>query len=361
MIRNIQFFISGLMMLAGVCDATPERYRTGIVEEAFLYETADFPSCHSATIAETPEGLVAAFFGGTYERHPDVCIYVCRKIADGWTAPVEVANGIQDAETRLPTWNPVLFQIPGGELLLFYKVGPSPSTWEGRLMRSADKGKTWSTPEVLPEGILGPIKNKPVLVGKQRLLCPSSSEGEGWQAHFEITDDWGKTWSKVGPINDRKVYEVIQPTLLQYPEGKLQMLCRSKNAVIAEAWSKDGGQSWSLVQASALPNNNSGIDAVTLQDGRSLLVYNHVKTPQGASKGYRTPLNVAISPDGVHWSAALILEDSPISQYSYPAVIQSSDGMVHIVYTWRREKIKYVKLDPALLTGVPIVNEKWPE
>jgi len=71
-------------------------------------------------------------------------------------------------------------------------------------------------------------------------------------------------------------------------------------------------------------------------------------------------LNVAISKDGKQWYAAVILEDSPISQYSYPSVIQTKDGMVHIVYTWRRERIKHVMIDPNKLKLEPIVDEKWP-
>jgi alpha-L-rhamnosidase len=91
-------------------------------------------------------------------------------------------------------------------------------------------------------------------------------------------------------------------------------------------------------------------------------VYNHVKPadtlPNG--KGARTPLNVAVSYNGKDWKAVLVLEDSPISQYSYPSVIQTRDGMVHIVYTWRRQRIKHVKIDPRKLVGKPIINEKWP-
>jgi alpha-L-rhamnosidase len=132
--------------------------------------------------------------------------------------------------------------------------------------------------------------------------------------------------------------------------------------MINESWSSDGGRTWSPMTASALPNNNSGTDAVTLKDGRQLVVYNHVKPdsslPNG--KGARTPLNVAISKDGKNWEAALILEDSPVSQYSYPSVIQTKDGMVHIVYTWRRERIKHVVIDPSQLKLTPIVNEQWP-
>jgi len=111
-----------------------------------------------------------------------------------------------------------------------------------------------------------------------------------------------------------------------------------------------------------LPNNNSGTDAVTLKNGRQLLVYNHVLPPDSVKngKGARTPLNLAYSLDGKTWYAAAILEDSPISQYSYPSIIQGSDGMVHIVYTWRRERIKYVKVDPSKLIGKKIVNKQWP-
>ncbi len=336
-------------------------WKKGIVEEQFLYDTASFPSCHAGTLAETPEGLVAAFFGGTHERHPDVCIYVCRMVDGKWTDPVEAANGIQNDTLRLPTWNPVLFQVPNGELLLFYKVGPSPSSWWGMLKRSTDHGRSWGEAEKLPDGFLGPIKNKPELLVDGTLICPTSLEGDGgWRVYFETTKDWGKTWEKSDFINDGKMYNIIQPSILKHKDGRLQILCRSKNAVVASAFSSDNGKTWGLVNPSGLPNNNSGTDAVTLKDGRHLVVYNHVKTPMNAPKGHRTPLNVAISDDGKNWFASLILEDSEISQYSYPAVIQSSDGMVHIIYTWRREKMKYVKVDPKKLNKVKIQYEEWP-
>ena len=353
--------ISLLLMMIMIGCNQPVSYKDGIMMEEFIFEEAPFPSCHASTIAETPEGLVTAWFGGTRERHPDVGIWVSRKINSKWTPPVEVANGVINDTLRYPCWNPVLYQIPDGDLMLFYKVGPSPSTWWGMMMKSDDHGKTWDIPQKLPEGYIGPVKNKPVLLDDGNLICPSSKEGDGWKVHFEFTPDFGSTWKTTGPINDTRIYKVIQPAVLNHPNGMLQMLCRSRNAVIGESWSKDYGQTWSLLQASGLPNNNSGIDAVTLADGRHLVVYNHVKTPENAGKGYRTPLNVAVSKDGKNWSAALVLEDSEISQYSYPSVIQSSDGMVHVVYTWRREKIKYVKIDPDELKMKKIVNEKWPD
>jgi alpha-L-rhamnosidase len=304
--------------------------------------------------------LVASWFGGTKERNPDVEIWVSRMVKNKWTKPVSVANGIQNDTLRYPTWNPVLYQVPGGELLLFYKVGPKPSDWKGWVVNSKDAGITWSKPRALPAGFIGPVKNKPVMAGK-KIISPSSTEGDGWKIHFEESADMGKTWKLVGPINDGKTIKAIQPSVLIHKDGRLQMLARSANRAIVQSWSSDNGETWSPLTETSLPNNNSGIDAVTLKDGRQLLVYNHVLPPTGQAKGARTPLNVAVSKNGKEWYAALILEDSPISQYSYPSVVQSKDGMVHIVYTWRRQKIKYVKIDPSKLNLVKIENGVWPK
>lgn len=336
-------------------------YKKGIVRDEFIFDRAPFPESHSATIVETPAGLLAAWFGGTKEGNKDVCIWTSHLVNDQWTTPVKVADGVLNDSVRYPCYNPVLFQVPGGELLLFYKIGPNVAGWTGWMMRSSDHGKTWSPREALPAGFLGPIKNKPILING-KLICPSSTERNGWKVHFEITPDFGRTWYKTDSINDGKIVSAIQPSILQYADGSLQVLCRSRNTTINESWSRDGGKTWSKMTASPLPNNNSGTDAVTLRDGRQLLVYNHVKPapnlPNG--KGARTPLNVAVSTDGKTWHAALVLEDSPVSQYSYPSVIQTSDGLVHIVYTWRREKIRHVVVDPSKLELKEIVNGQWP-
>jgi predicted neuraminidase len=355
----LAMLIFSFLALTGAT-AQSKPWKKGIVEEEFIFNKAPFPSCHAATIAETPKGLVAAWFGGTKERNPDVEIYVSRKINHTWTKPVSVANGIQNDTLRYPTWNPVLYQVPGGNLLLFYKVGPKPSVWKGWMKTSKDNGITWSEAKALPVGYIGPVKNKPVLVANNKLLSPSSTEGDGWKIHFEASNDFGKTWRWIGPINDGKTFNAIQPSILIYKNGKLQILARSRNRAILQSWSSDNGETWSPLEKTSLPNNNSGTDAVTLKDGRQLLVYNHVLPPGNEVKGARTPLNVAVSKDGETWYASLILEDSPISQYSYPSVIQGKDGMIHIVYTWRRQKIKYVKVDPSKLEMIKIVDGKWP-
>ncbi len=330
------------------------KFKSGIVTDEFIFNKTSFPESHAATIAETPKGLVTAWFGGTKERNPDVGIWISRQVNNEWTEPVEVANGKINDTLRYACWNPVLFQIPNGDLLLFYKVGPNVAGWKAFLTRSTDNGVTWGKPQPMPDGFLGPVKNKPVMLDNGDIICPSSKEGNGWTVHFEVSSDQGRTWRMVGPINpDRKIF-AIQPGILVHKDGKLQILCRSKSAAVVESWSADNGKTWSSLTPSSLPNNNSGTDAVTLHDGRHLIVYNHVATPKGAKKGARTPLNVAVSKDGKEWKAALVLEDSPVSQYSYPSVIQSADGMIHIVYTWRRQRVKYVKVDPAKLELVPI-------
>lgn len=358
--------ITGLLMGLLICltglnlQAQSPLWRSGIVTDEFLYEKATFPSCHSATIAETPTGLVAAYFGGTRERHPDVEIYISRQVNGAWLAPVSVANGIQNEKLRLPTWNPVLYQVPGGDLLLFYKIGPKPSEWWGMMRTSKDGGITWSEAKKMPEGAIGPVKNKPVLLSNGNLFCPSSKEGDGWKIHFEVTKDNGQTWRTIGPLAGGEI-NAIQPSILDHGKGKLQILARSRNRAIIESWSQDNGETWSPLAKTTLPNNNSGTDAVTMKDGRHVLVYNHVLPPGDLAKGPRTPLNVSISKDGKNWSAALILEDSPISQYSYPAVIQTADGMLHFIYTWRREKIKHVVVDPSKLKLKKIKNGVWPK
>lgn len=326
-----------------------------IVNAEFVFQEVPFPQCHASTIAESKEGLVAAWFGGTREKNPDVGIWVSRHDGNTWSSPVEVANGVQSEQLRYPCWNPVLHQMPeGGPLLLFYKVGPSPSSWWGMLTQSADAGGHWSTPVKLPERIAGPIKNKPVLLTDGRLLCGSSTEDAGWRVHMEWTNDSGQTWSRTEALNDGREIQAIQPAILVHGGQRLQILCRSRGAgKILAAHSADNGTTWSPLEPIELPNPNSGIDAVTLRDGRHLLVYNH--TPRG-----RSPLNVAVSEDGARWSAALVLEKKPGEEFSYPAVIQTADGLVHITYTWKRQRVKHVTVDPAKLKPRAIVDGQWP-
>ena len=355
-IQKFKLFLS-LLFIVSISNSFAQKQ--GILLEEFVYEKAPFKECHASTIAETSDGLVASWFGGTEEKNKDVEIWISRKIDGKWTSPVSAANGIQNAKLRYPCWNPVLFQVPDGPLQLYYKVGPNPREWWGLMIESNDSGKSWGKPVKLPEGILGPIKNKPVLLSNGILISPTSTEHDGWRVHFEYSKDLGKTWTKSEPINDGKKYNAIQPSVLIHPGDKLQIMARSKEISVLSAWSSDFGKSWTDLEPSGLPNPNSGTDAETLKDGRHLLVYNHVGKKPNKWGGKRSPLNVAISKDGKNWEAALVLEDQP-GEYSYPSVIQTADGKVHIVYTWKRVKVKHVVIDPVKLKTKPIVDGVWP-
>lgn len=325
-----------------------------IVSSEFIYDAGDvpFPSCHASTIIQNGNSMMAAWFGGTAERDPDVGIWISSFEKGKWSKPVEVANGIQHKSKRYPCWNPVLYNT-GKEILLFYKVGPSPSEWWGEMITSDNGGKTWSRPNRLPEDIYGPVKNKPVKLQNSELICPSSTEHDGWRLHMEFTSDNGRTWERTGFLNERKI-GAIQPSILFHEGGKIQLVCRSRSSLILTAFSDDNGRTWTELSSAGLPNPNSGLDAVTLADGRHLMVYNHIKDG-------RHSLNVAVSGDGLKWEAAALLEnEAPGNEFSYPAVIQSDDGLVHITYTWKRKLIRHVVLDPRKITSKPIVESVWP-
>jgi predicted neuraminidase len=342
-LRLVVVALSFLLPIAPA--AWPEERRTPVVLSEPVFEQAPFPSAHASTVVEAHDGLLAAWFGGTDEGEPDVGIWVARRGAAGWSAPVEVADGRQPDGSRHPCWNPVLFQPSRGPLVLFYKVGPSPRDWWGLARTSSDGGRSWSAAVRLPDGILGPIRAKPLELPGGDVLAGSSTEHAGWVVHVER---WTPpslvspaAWRKSAPLNDPKAFEAIQPTILPHGGRRLQALCRSRQKVITEAWSEDGGTTWGPMAATALPNPSAGIDGLRLQDGRFLLVSNPTATG-------RHRLEVAVSADGKAWRRAVLLEDSP-GEYSYPAAVQSRDGLVHVTYTWKRRRIQHVVLDPAAI------------
>jgi len=325
-------------------------------EFIFAQNLPNAPFSHAPTIAETSSGLVVAWFAGTHENSPDTKIFISRigRNQKSWTIPTVVAEG-KDEKGPVACWNPVLFKQKNGPLFLFYKTGKNPKNWKGMFKISFDGGKTWNQSNYLPDGILGPTKNKPIELDDGTILCPSSTQSsEEWKIFIELIRPQSinelllkNKWIIIGPLNERRTF-VIQPTLLNLGGGKILLLARNKQTnpflrqSIMEAQSKDNGVTWSQLKPSGLPNPNSGIDAVTLKDGRCVLVYNPTRIK-------RTPLDVAVSVDqGETWVHYLRLENGS-GEYSYPSVIQTADGMVHIVYTWQRRKIKHVVINPKLI------------
>jgi predicted neuraminidase len=333
-----------LSILALVSICLPAAINAGkepeVVLEEFVYEEAPFPSCHASSLVEVAPGhIIATWFGGTDEGEEDVGIWIAHRENDAWTPPENLAQ-----HEGVPCWNPVLWKDnQSGQVLLFYKAGPSPMTWTGLVRRSDDDGRTWAEAEMLPAGILGPIRAKPFQLEDGTLICGSSVESwRAWGARCEITKDLGKSWDITNPINlEDNLYGVIQPTLFRTGPESLRMLLRTRSGKIGQADSSDNGMSWTQAHLIDLPNPSAGIDAVNMQDGRVALIYN--PTSRGRGK-----LNIGVSEDnGETWPVQVELENTDGMEFSYPAMIVLQDGRLATTYTWDRKKIKFAILDPS--------------
>ena len=321
------------------------------VDRLLVNDPATTPSCHAATVVATERYVLVAWFGGTQEKAADTQIWVARRGVD---APVGVGFDTprQITDEPEPVWNPVLAQH-GTSLILWYRVGPSPSTWRSRLLLSPDGGVTWSEPQDLDTDLLGPIKNKPVRVG-DHWLAPSSTEADGWRAVIERTHvDAPAGPGSVYLLSDPDNLGAIQPTILElFPSGNapgtLIALCRTKAGVVARADSSDGGQTWSSLRPTALANPNSGIDGVMVDNVTAALVFNPTGTRNGQWGGRRSPLVIGTS-DGAldDWRQRLVLEDDD-GEFSYPSIIRDGDQL-HVVYTWRRTHIAYWRISADFL------------
>ena len=345
----MKWFVGGTIVAINVCEVLMRSLflfvvawvacvADPVVSQGFVFEKAPFPACHSATLTETKEGkILCAWMGGTQEGNRDVAIWMSVKEKDGWKAPKIIAD-----VNGMPCWNPVLFTMPSGEVLLFYKTGPFPQMWSASMKVSKDGGMSWMGEQELPAGIIGPAKNRPLLMSDGRLLCGSSIETwQRWGCYIDTTDDLGKSWKKSAPINvEMQLYGIIQPALFQTKEGHVKLFARSRQiGEICTALSKDGGVTWSNAKTTGIANPNSSIDVLKLSDGKVLLAYND-------SKKGRTPLVLALSTnDGESFKNVHTIEMGS-GEFSYPCLIETSDHMVHISYTWNRTKIKHVILDP---------------
>ncbi len=315
-----------------------------ILSSEYVFNNPPFKACHASTLVEIGGGkIMCAWFGGSHEGNEDVKIWASVKSKDTWSEPKIIASGEENGQSS-PCWNPVLFKTKAGLLMLFYKVGKNPRTWWGELKTSKDDGLTWSKAVRLPNGFLGPIKNKPIQLNNGDILYPSSTESldeKVWNIHLEKSDSKGKNLKKIN-INNGE-FGVIQPSILTYGNQRLQLLSRSRQNVVVSCWSEDNGKSWGALHALNLPNPNSGTDAVSLKDGTQLLVYNPLTAGKDWWEG-RSVLKLAVSKNGIDWKDIYTLEDHQKGEYSYPSIIQGSDGQVHISYTSDRSKIKYVTL-----------------
>ena len=250
-----------------------------------------FRQCHASSVALLPDGCTgAAWFGGTQEKADDVAIWFSKRRKVEWTEPKKIADA-----PEIPCWNPVLF-CDGNRTLLFYKVGKEISRWQTMIKESFDGGKSWIRSENIP-------------VDREKM------KGEG----------------------------IIQPTVWQSTDGNVHLLMRSSEGVLYRSDSPDGGKTFMPAKKTQIPNNNSGIDAVRMEDGRIVLVYN----PVSGNWAARSPICFAVSEDGGEtFGEPQILDYVPCdkneerAEFSYPAIVSKGND-VFLTYTWKRETIAF--------------------
>lgn len=305
------------------------------------YIFSPFPgleNAHASTVLPLDNGdVLAAWFGGKREGDDSVEIWLSRRTADGWSAPVVVSE-----KDDVPHWNPVLHQRLDGTIILYYKYGKEIPFWQTRYVESPDGGVTWSAPkELVPgddSGGRGPVKNKCLRLDDGTLLAPASTEQHRrFMAFIDVSHDDGYTWQRC-ELMERPRYKgayvgLIQPTLWQSDEG-VHCLMRSSKGALYRSDSFDGGRTWQKPRRTRMPNNNSGVDCDRDEKGRLWLVCN----PVAENWGVRHPLTLFVSLDnGKHFTEIMKLEAGN-GEFSYPAIVCKGNKL-YITYTYLRKKI----------------------
>jgi predicted neuraminidase len=301
---------------------------------------SDRPFAHCATLADLGSaGLMACWMGGAYETAPNVCLLASQLPVGAvqWTEPQVIAE-----VPGCSMGQPLMLVRPNGDLWFFYDVILK-EDWRFAvpyLKKSMDGGKTWSEP-VLMFDYPGLMLRSRAHVLENRIIIPAYDENT-WQSRMIISDDDGANWRLTEPMQSPNGN--IHPNLVPLSDGRLLCYLRTggKGGVIWRSESADGGETWSELTATSLPNPNSGIDLLRLASRRMALAYNPSAT-------LRTPISVALTEgDNEDWRWVQIIEDE-YAEISYPTLAQTTDGVIHLVYTYRRENIHYARFDEAWL------------
>ncbi len=314
-----------------------------VVNQEFIFgEDRPFSQCHASTIESLGNGeYILSWFAGSHEKNDDVGIWLSKGKPENWSPPKLLAKVRND-----PHWNPVLFNAPDGRLYLYFKVGKEIDDWETWVQYSENKGESWSKPKELVEGDRGgrgPVRNHILVLSDGTWLAPASIEkNKVWNAFVDRSTDAGKTWTATDTLElDRKLVVgegVIQPALWESKEGHVHMLLRTSAGKIGRSDSFDHGKTWSPLELTDLPNNNSGIDVAQIDENTLALAYN----PVGENWGARYPMQIAVSFDnGKTWPMTKVVEQGEgKNEFSYPSLIYE-DGYLVLCYTWNREKVAF--------------------
>jgi predicted neuraminidase len=324
-------------------DAPPKSY----VREALLVPGDAYPSIHGSSVVELDNGeLLITWFAGSRERAPDTQIYSMRYSTSSNTyAPANVvvrrnekAEGAFWADKTVG--NTILYQDDDKILWLFYNAVMVRSGWSGALINyvtSHDNGRNWSPPKRFATVIGNLVKNPPLRLSSNSFLVPCYTEFLSHKSYVcKVTHENGKIVAK---SCDAQVPAegLIQPALVRTKSADIVMTLRDRSKQgVHLSRSLDGGETWSNPAQVGLPNPDSAIATITLDDGRILLAYNH-------SSEKRTPLSLAVSEDnGRSFMRMRDVEDGS-GEFSYPSLLQSRDALIHLIYTYKRGQQRTLK------------------
>jgi predicted neuraminidase len=335
------------------------------VEEAYLEKV--FRSSHAANLVKLQNGDILCFwFSGTREGDSNVAIVTSRlaKGSQQWSKAIEI-----DHQEGRSFQNPIAFQLPDGRLWLLHTsqaAGEGQTNAEVLYLTSDDAGQTWTTPQPLFTQPGSFVRQPPVLLGQKDWLLPmyytpSRNITDGAESHYsaiKLTNDGGKHWKecKVPQSNG-----LVQPSVVRLANGHFLSFFRSRYADFIYQSTSENGCEWTVPTPTHLPNNNSSIQAVMLQDGSLAITFNNnssglTRDKTGVSP--RKPLSIALSTDGGKswpWVRDIDTGSSPREQkkfqdwtheeYSYPSLLQDANGQINVGYTYNREAIKVVRFD----------------
>jgi predicted neuraminidase len=329
-----------------------------VCREEFVASQPTTPFTHVSSLCELGDGKLAAVWcGGSREGARDVAVWFAMRgllTNDAWSTPRPLVTRASAAQETFrfvrKVGNPLLVSEKDGRLSLVY-VSVGVGGWSGsslNIKQSLDGGATWSPSQRLG---LSPFFNVSELVKNN--AQPLTDGGWAVPIYHEVFGKFPELlWLHPGPGRIDAVKSrpfggrtAFQPALVALDSQRALLLCRAAGRVpeIYITRTTDAGRHWTAPRPSGLPNPDSGLDAVRLSDGRLLLAFNDTTTG-------RDNLRLALSSDeGVIWHRARTLAEEPGAEFSYPFLLQTSDGLVHVTYTWKRRNIRHVTFNLAWL------------